>query len=267
MDPLIVTHDVSTRVCHLTLNRPEKRNALNQELKALLFNSIREYGDRSDVSCILLTGAGSTFCAGDDIVESRQKDVEGGSGSAQRGAVGHWRVLREHMANARLIREIPIPLVVGIQGHCYGMGLMLASFADIVVMADDAMFGTARFAAGAGYWGPPLAFLSAGRKGREMELRSGRFTGKEAAAMGWANYSVPPSDLLDTVHEIANDVASQPRDLLELRKAAMNFAQDIQGFSLAMTAVELWDAMGNASPVAEATFASIVDSGLHAVLR
>jgi enoyl-CoA hydratase len=253
--------DGETAVGHIMLNRPEKRNALSDEMRTLLFDAVESFGRREDVSCILLYGAGPTFCAGHDIVESTSRRTP-----EQRTPIPDWKHLKEDTAKLKLLRDAPVPVVIAIQGHCYGMATLMSMFADIVVVAEDAKIGAARMGGGAGYLGPPMQFLSSGRKAREIELRFGQITGKQAEAMGWANYAVPTGELQAFAQDLAEDVARQPRDLLEIRKASMNFVQDLQGFSQAVESVALWDMLGHFSPSAQQMFANLASDGLSSVI-
>lgn len=253
-----ITVDTTTSVAYIRLNRPEKRNALNAEMRHLLFTAMEELGGRQDVSTIHLSGAGPTFCAGHDQTESRAKEPP--------TAVVTWRGIREELKGLRALREVSVPLVIAIQGHCYGMATLMASLADIVVVADDATIGTPRAGGGAGYHGPVMEFVTQGRKAREIELRYGQMSGKEAAEIGWANYAVPASELETFTRELAEDVARQPRDLLEVRKASMNLAQDLQGFSLAVEMTAVWDALGHGSDYSLQLSKDIASKGLQSMI-
>src|SRR5690625_3467380 len=118
---------VADGLCRLTLNRPEKLNALN----AAMFEEIVRCLDALDwsaVQCLLLTGAGRSFCAGHDLDDLA-------SGSETNAAV-------EKMEN-RLVERLatlPVPVVAKVRGHCYTGGLELVLAADIIVAARDARF-------------------------------------------------------------------------------------------------------------------------------
>ena len=115
-----VTCTIEGRVCRLTLNRPEKLNALN----LALFKEMAAHLDRLDhdaVSCMILSGAGRSFCAGHDLDDL--SSGEEGSAEAERFENG----LVERLAN------LPFPVVAKVRGHCYTGGLELVLAADIAL--------------------------------------------------------------------------------------------------------------------------------------
>jgi enoyl-CoA hydratase/carnithine racemase len=175
-----VTCTLQDRLCRLTLNRPDKLNALSLEM----FEEIIAHLDKLDVeatSCLVLSGAGRSFCAGHDL----DALVTGGeSGRAQRIENG----LVERLAT------LPFPVVASIRGHCYTGGLELALAADIIVAAE-----TAKFADTHGkfdlipIWGltQRLPRRVGAAKAKEMMFSSRIYSGVEAAAMGLANSPCP----------------------------------------------------------------------------
>jgi enoyl-CoA hydratase/carnithine racemase len=242
MGDIIVKVHSASAVAEIVLNRPDKRNALTAAMRASLFAELDALGRRRDVSCVLLSGAGPAFCAGLDLAESAVR-----AGSQDRRPNSEWRYLKEETSRLQILRDLPIPVVVAVHGHCYGAATLMAMFADIVVVASDARIGAPRVGRGAGYLGPVMGYFAGSRKAREIELRYGVMSGSQAEAVGWANYSVPAAELGAFALGLAEDVARQPRDLLELRKAAMNAAQDLQGFGNAVTAIPLWEVLGHFS--------------------
>jgi len=139
---------------------------------------------------------------------------------------------------------------------------MIATCSDVVVAADDVQIGWASFRGGGGWLGPAMSFHLGNRKARELELRYGRFSGAEAFTWGWANYAVPPENVLENAHEIAADIVQTPRELLQIKKRSMNMAQDSVSFSSTVAAGAMWDAIGHYSDSGRETTRLLKEVGL-----
>jgi enoyl-CoA hydratase/carnithine racemase len=129
MSVLLVEDRGAVRV--LTMNRPEKRNALNSELTQGLLDALRKADGDDAVGAIVLTGAGPGFCAGADLSEF--KDLQAGVAAENRAEL----TMQLHLAFARISK----PVVSAINGHAMGGGAGLAIAADLAVMADSAKIG------------------------------------------------------------------------------------------------------------------------------
>lgn len=185
----LVLCTVEDGLARLTLNRPEKLNALAVES----FEEIDAHLDtieRAEVGCVLLTGAGRSFCAGHDL-----DGISGGSEHAEASALENRVVER--------LATLPMPLVAAVRGHCLTGGLELVLAADIIIAAEDAKFADTH-----GKWDlVPIWGLSQRLPRRvglarayEMMFASRTYSGTEAAAMGLANFTVP-ADVLDAEAE------------------------------------------------------------------
>ena len=121
----------------ITLDRPEKRNALNNELIDSIVTRMEQVAGHSFVHAIILTGAGDTFCAGADLVELRKTiPLDGFGGIEEVGSVvADWGRLFE------AIRQSPIPTIAAVQGAALGGGAALASVCDYVVIHREAVMG------------------------------------------------------------------------------------------------------------------------------
>lgn len=191
-DALVLREDAGG-VCTLTLNRPDKRNAINRAL----FSEFRAYindieANSSAVGVIVVTGAGGHFCAGHDLKQPPHADALG------------W--LRQEMLILERLTKLPQPVIAKVRGSCYTGGLEFALSADFIVCDPSA-----RFADTHGKWGLVPGWGLSQRlprrvgqaKALEMMLTCQAYTGEQAAAMGLANYCVA-DDALDTkVAELA----------------------------------------------------------------
>lgn len=192
-----VLREVKDGLVTLTLNRPEKLNALNFDIfKALSAHIDFARENVKSVGCVVLRGAGRSFCAGNDLSDLGGV-FEGGDGS-------HFRSTTvEQLAN------LPMPVIAAVQGHCLTGGLELALAADIIIAADSAKFGDTH-----GKWDlVPVWGLSQrlprriGRaKALEMSFSARTYSGRDAAAMGLANFCVPDAAFDAAVAQFAGEV-------------------------------------------------------------
>jgi len=181
----------------LTLNRPEKLNALNFAVfKELAAHIDHVEANAAKIGCVVLRGAGRSFCAGHDL------DDIGGGGEGGDVARFESRTI-ERLAN------LPLPVVCAVQGHCLTGGLELALGVDIIIAAESAKFADTH-----GKWDlVPVWGMSqrlprrVGRaKALEMMFTSRNVSGREAAAIGLANFCVADAELDAAVAAFAKDV-------------------------------------------------------------
>ncbi|MDR2858460.1 MAG: enoyl-CoA hydratase/isomerase family protein [Novosphingobium sp.] len=215
-----VTCEVENRICRLTLNRPEKLNALN----LAVFREIAGHLDRLDhagVSCMVLSGAGRSFCAGHDLDDLASGDEAGAE--AERFENG----LVERLAT------LPFPVVAKVRGHCFTGGLELVLAADIIIAAETARFADthAKFDL-VPIWGltQRLPRRIGMAMAREMMFSSRTYSGIDAAAMGLANHAVPDDELDARVDRLCADIAANSaRSNREIKK----LLADTDGLNLA----------------------------------
>lgn len=236
-DPVLLIDEPLPLVRRLTLNRPRKRNALNDELRGALFDALRE-GDRSrEVSVMIVRGAGSCFSAGYDL-GSPNSDVERPIGRAD----GWWS--RHVVNNWFEMWDMNTPIVGQVHGYCLAGGTELATACDLVYVADDAEIGY-----------PPVRLMSPPdmqwqtwmmglRHGMEALLTGDSMTGREAVERGFANRAYAPDDLGREVLAIAERIAKVPQDLLALNKRSAHRAMEAMGIRNGIRATAEIQALG-----------------------
>jgi 2-(1,2-epoxy-1,2-dihydrophenyl)acetyl-CoA isomerase len=213
---------VEDGVAVLTLNRPERRNALTQTMLAALASTLRAVEADTGVGCVVLTGAGGAFCAGGDV-----KAMAAGEDGArpfdervQRQRISH------HETSGRLHR-MPKPTIAAIPGAAAGAGLALALACDLRYASDDAVFTTAFARVGfAGDYGGTwfLTRLVGPAKARELYFFAERFGAEEALDLGIVNGVAAPDDLEAEVLERARRLAAGPRIAFAYMKENLNRA-------------------------------------------
>jgi methylglutaconyl-CoA hydratase len=186
--PVILT-ETRGRALWVTINRPERRNAINKAVLAGIENALRAAVARPEIRAVILTGAGNkAFCAGADLAV--------GTGTFTLG-------LDEPMTDfgrlARLVRDCPIPLIGRINGDCVAGGMGLMALCDLIVVADHARFGLPEVKVGV-FPMQVLVYLRdmiGARHINELCLTAELIDAARAREIGIANYVVP-GEALDT---------------------------------------------------------------------
>jgi 2-(1,2-epoxy-1,2-dihydrophenyl)acetyl-CoA isomerase len=210
--------DVDEGVATVTLNRPEVLNALNLQLKADLAAAIEESTNRSDVKCLLLTGAGRAFCAGGDITEM---DPDRAPPESRRRA-------RKLLLEVFLpLASLEKPVLAAVNGHAYGAGCSLAIACDIVFAGRSAQFSFGFTRMGLIPDGGALFFLprlvGVGRA-KELILTARSFGADEAHALGLVHRVVDDDHLAAAALEQARLLANGPSVALGLAKRLLDHA-------------------------------------------
>ena len=211
----LVLFDCAAGVATLTLNRPQKRNALNLAVWEALnrhLDTVEAAGDT--IGVVVLRANGSSFCAGNDLSE--------------RGAVlpaPHYQA-----STITRITHLPQPVVAAVQGGCYTGGLELVLAADIVVAAQSAVFADThgKFAL-VPVWGlsQRLPRRIGQAKAREMSFTGLPVSGEEAARIGLANHCVADEVLDAMIERIAAAIAGQSRHSVFAYKALYRAQEDL----------------------------------------
>lgn len=212
------------RLARITLNRPDKLNALSSELLAELEQALRSLEEDAGVRVIILRGAGRAFSAGYDLVTPRRQTEYRAAAQGERRSV--WRIRTNMVRVSDLylyLWNMAKVTIAQVHGYCIAGGCELAMMTDLVIGADNAQFGhpgtrglgTSRTAA---FW-PVIIGM---RKAKELLYTGDSVSGVEAERMGMINRAVPADDLESNVLTIANRIAIQASDSLALQKRSVN---------------------------------------------
>lgn len=199
MTQLILRSDADG-VATLTLNRPDKRNAINRELFRALRAQILALQDDAAIGLVVLRGSGGHFCAGHDLTEKPHADALG------------W--LRRELQTLEMLTRLRQPVIAAVEGTCFTGGLEMALSADFIVCDE-----TARFADTHGKWGLVPGWGMSQRlprrvgqwKAREISFTGLPVSGPEAARIGLANHCLPDAELEARTMEMAEAIAAQSR--------------------------------------------------------
>ena len=202
----VLSEHIEDGVATLTFNRPERRNALNEELMAALVEAFPRLGADTSVRAIVLIGAGSVFCSGGDI--KMMADSPHDLTYEQ-----HVQIKRPRNMPPLLIRECPKVVIAAINGGAHGAGLALAAACDLRIAVEGTSFnmGFANMAASGDYGGSYLfTKLIGAAKTREMYLLPETFDAAHAQALGLVNRVVPADQFAAEVAAMARRIADGP---------------------------------------------------------
>ena len=249
------------QVRRITLNRPEKRNALNHALRGGIIRALQEADQDPEVRVMIVRGAGSCFSSGYDL---------GGGNEGQEfpwytaGGDGHWP---RHVTQGWMsIWELAKPVIAQVHGFCLAGGSELATCCDLVYMADDAQMGypAVRFGVPDNHFHPWFLGM---RKAMEMMLTGDSISGVEAVQRGWANASVPADQLEAKVLEVAQRIAGVPADLVQLNKRVVHRQMEIMGLHTGIRAGSELCALGTHQKSLHEFLARIRKQGLTGALQ
>lgn len=225
------------RVLRLVLNRPERLNAVNEQLYAELLQWLHAADLDPDVRVVVLMGSGRAFCVGADLKahESRSRTPEQTAEYVELA----WQVCAQ-------IQRMSTPVVAAVQGYALGAGAELATSTDFLIMAEDAQMGFPEVSIGTFVGGgvtrrlPRLVGLG---KATDLLILGERFSGAQAAAWGLAYAAVPGNELSAAASELASKLAAKAPISLAKMKAALSSEESFAAV-LTTEARDLIEVMG-----------------------
>ncbi len=229
MPDTVVLSEHRGAVALLTLNRPDKLNAINVPVIEALDAALDAAEAEEAVRVIVIAGAGRAFSAGFDL------DIGLGEGrpdpaDVRRGLENDFRVIMRFW-------DSPKPTIAAVHGYCLGSAMELALACDLTIAAEDCRFGEPEVKFGSGIVALLLPWL-AGPKAAKYLLLTGedRVSAAEAQAMGLVNRVVPAADLLEEALALAGRIAANDRQAVRMTKQAINRSLDIGGMRQALLA-------------------------------
>ncbi|HET9476458.1 MAG TPA: crotonase/enoyl-CoA hydratase family protein [Dehalococcoidia bacterium] len=259
-----ILYETDNGKARITLNRPEKLNAISlkmhQELKDALFNADRDPA----VHVAIIRGAGRAFSAGYDISPP--------PGELTHAATGHSLERDMWMMEQSLDMRMPIfdmhkPVIAQVHGYCLAGGSDVALLCDIVVAADDARFGYPPVRA----LGSPVnhmwTYLVGPQWAKRMLLTGDTISGAEAAEIGLVMKAVPLTDLETEVEGLADRIALIDVDLLAAQKRIVNTAMELMGARTMQRMAAERDCIARQAPVVTEFYTMAKEKGLKAALE
>lgn len=207
----------------ITMNRPERKNALNPEMVAGLVEAARRAADDPEVRAVLFKGAGGSFCVGGDVKSMA-------AGRAPLPFEVKMANLRRGMEVSRILHQMPKPVVAQLDGAAAGAGLSMALSCDLRIASESCKITTAFAKVGfSGDYGGTyfLTQLLGSARARELYLTSPVLTAKEAHAIGMVTKVVPDAEIDAAAHELALSLAQGPSIALGYIKRNINNAEHL----------------------------------------
>jgi enoyl-CoA hydratase len=263
-----VRYQIEGGVARVTLDRPEKRNALSRPLLEELEAALWDADDDKAVHCVVVAGAGEAFCAGYDL--SQMADVRQGSDRPRRGAStiddDSWQ-LEQGQRRLRVLWDMHKPTIARVHGYCIAGGTDLAFFCDMVIAADDALIGFPP-ARNLGSLPNNMWLYHCGPQwAKRLTLTGDLITGADAARIGLVMKAVP-ADVLDAeVDGLAGRLALIDPDLLSSNKRVINMGLELMGARVLQRYAAETDARAHRAPATREYFAAVAEQGLKGAFR
>ena len=210
-------HEYRGQVALLTLNRPEARNCLSEEMIASLHAVMAEIGGSDAVRAIVITGSGSAFSSGHDLKElsARRSDPD-------RGKAYFAKIMNACSQMMLSIVRSPKPVIAAVNGIATAAGCQLVASCDLAVASQDARFATPGVNIGL-FCSTPMVALSRNvsrKAAMEMLLLGDMVGAAEAAALGLVNRVVEPDETVNAAVELGRKIAEKPKATLKIGKEA-----------------------------------------------
>lgn len=200
-------------IATVTLNRPEKLNALNRELRGTFCRTMQELGADPEVGVVIVTGAGRAFSAGLDLNEL------GAEGIREEGGATFISV----------VERMEQPVIAAVNGYAVTGGFELALAADIIIASESAQFADTHARVGVMPGGGMSARLPRAvgvRKAKELSLTGNYLGARDAERMGLVNRVVAPDQLMASANEMARQILSADQRVVRQMKRLINMATE-----------------------------------------
>lgn len=247
-EEFIVVDDAAPGVRRITLNRPDKRNAINNGMRAELFAALEAADTDESVHVTIVRGAGPCFSSGYDLkrsTEERPYQTATGDGMWSRHVTEGWF----------RIWDLAKPVIAQVHGYAMAGGTELVAACDLVYVAHDATFSypVVRVISPPDFQYHP--WLVGMRNAMELVLTGDPITGDDAVRMGLANRAFPAGELDARVLDVAQRIAGVPAELLQINKRSVHRAMEIMGIRTGIRAGSELQALASNLPVVKALLA------------
>lgn len=190
-----VIYEHRGRVAWVTINRPEAKNSLNLAVREGLFAAFQRFSNDTEADALVLTGAGDVFCAGGDLKEMADTELQ----------IPPLDFVPQLERNLTLDK----PVIAAVNGLAFAGGFLLVQNADLVVASEHAKFGVSEVKVGRGApWAAPLPWLIPPRVALEMLLTGDPLDAERAREIGLVNTVVPAAELDETAQKLAERIVA-----------------------------------------------------------
>ncbi len=257
---VILVDEPAPMVSRITMNRPEKRNALNHALRGAILEQLRANDQDPGVRVTIVRGAGPSFSAGYDLGGGNEGleppyYTPGGEGQWPRHVTEGWMS----------IWDLAKPVIAQVHGYCLAGGSELATGCDLIYIAEDAQMGYPAVRFGV----PDMhfhAWFLGMRRAMEMMITGDSISGTEAVEEGWANRAFPADDLDDAVVDVARRIATLAPELVQMNKRVVHRQMDAMGMRAGIRAGTELCALGTHTKAMRDFLGRIEQDGLAGAL-
>ena len=208
-------------IAWITLNRPEKKNAMSYQLLSELIDSLKKLRENRHIRCIVTTGTGDSYSSGLDLLDQRERWQQ----KRRWGEGGSTAEIID------LLRNAPQVTIAAVNGYCLGAGLVLVNAHDVAIAADTAQLGLPEIIRGSFGAEATATLFHTGvpfKKAFYMQLSGRRLSGDEAERIGLVSKTVPERELTSFVKTLAQEIASHDGAALEHAKIAAYMDMDME---------------------------------------
>src|SRR4051812_1569864 len=226
-DEILIEDDGPVR--RIVLNRPAARNAQNAALLRALEAACLDTARTESVRVVVLAGNGPSFSAGHDLKEAVVNPEYRANLETAEGRL--WQEADLFVRPIEALRDLRVPTIARVQGHCLAASLMLIGAVDLVVAAEDAVFASrvTRDIGAADVELPSLAWALGERRAKQLLWTSAALSASDAQALGLVNWVVPEAELDAKVASVVESLLEVPREALALSKLSLRFMEDRRG--------------------------------------
>lgn len=256
----VVLYETDGPIATITLNRPDKLNALNTEVVLELDKRIAQASADDSVKVVLIAATGRAFSAGFDIND----EIEDGTETPL-----EWHpVLHRDVDVTMRVWSCPKPTIAVVQGYCLAGACEIAMACDMIVAAEDAKFGEPEIQYGSGPVTLLMPFILGQKKTNELLFTGDKINAEKALSLGLINKVVALDELHSSARELALRIAPTPLAVLKLTKLALNRAYEAKGLRTAVNNnVDISSILNGANTAEQQAFDKIAaEQGLKAAL-
>jgi enoyl-CoA hydratase len=261
-------YETAGRIARITLNRPERLNAINEKMPGEIRAAVEKANADDGIHVIVLAGAGRGFCSGYDLKDFAEAEGENpGVQSMPWDPMVDYRFMKQCTDDFFTLWRSYKPVICKVHGHAVAGGSDIALCADIVIMAEDARIGYPP----ARVWGCPTTAMWVFRIGAErakrMLLTGDLIDGRKAKEMGLVHDAVPAAELDAAVDALAQRMAGVPKNQLMMQKLMINQAYENMGLGTTQMIATLFDGITRHSPEGMWFKAYSEERGFHEAVR
>ncbi|OGO03352.1 MAG: hypothetical protein A2Y91_00335 [Chloroflexi bacterium RBG_13_54_8] len=224
-----IIYEIKDNIGWVTLNRPDKLNAINDDMLRELDNMFELAEQDLDVKVLVIKGAGKAFSVGQDLSGVGTDEILPPSPRRKLSSKTSLEAARRRNRRWEYIFNLCKPTIAQVHGNCLGAGLYLALACDLTIASDDAVFGDPSLRMGILPEFPLLAWLVGVKRTSAMLLCGKQFTAREAEESGMINLAVPKGKLQAEVTNLAKGISLLHSDALAVAKDSINAAMEARG--------------------------------------